>query len=1497
MALFKIFKGTEVERLTNPSHPNYVPLNSGYCYFDTTTGLFFIDAENNTGELIRAPINANRAIYDIDGEQINNTYLKKNDLIYTIFTKLDGENLSIKYNNSTDSLSISLSKEHLENILGADLVNLLNENKIIKQQYFPDGYPYSEIIQGYIWENKELTFESGENYGDPMTAALADPLGLIIGETYAVTWQGQQYNVVCNQLILEGINIGSYIGRGSYFGLEGSSEPFTIIDIDPAQKDLVGGVAALAMNYDDISSAIISIEGKTEIITKIDEKYLPDNIPQITLNMDTESASMFAGALLSYPIGDIQSKITVISNGREYSVISMQKGLYTSDTPCFVGVFQSALDPVDVPTVEYFMWYESVARAANNNLGYISTNQYPDGDSLENSWFYGQESSRKYKFSFQQLIDSLKTYYYQKNEIDTSLQDLEDTIKNLAPAEHEHNYAGSVSAGGPANSVGHTLNFTVGGIYKGAFNGAEDKFIDVNAVDLNISSALSFLGIVGTAPTSATVTLLDGTVKTAVNGSVVILQSNGVEYFFDGSKWTALGAGESYAIADHAHGNITNEGYLSNSPNRVVITGADGAITAMAAGSNDQVLKMVNGVPAWGTASFTDNKVTNTLATTTKAYITGTTSATTNTGGQVFDTGVYLDMVAGQLTATTFKSNKLIVGTTSAEEHIKFNREGYNYIVAPKNGVIAFSPGSNTAAGATSGAGAKLAVTIESVIPGQNDNAVSLGNPTYKWKNVYSYMFTGDLTGNATSADQLTTIAAGTSTLPVYFSDGIPHPCSTTSPLTVNISGNAGSATKLSKSINISLDGDVLTVDGNSVTTNGANDITITTKLANTYSLDTHTHGHISRNGTIGTSATISTGDSLIIADSSANNIIAKSSITFTAGSKKYLSEGGTWEEIDVKGGVSYGSGSWNQGTSAGPVLNLKDELGNTQLTIPAIPTATSSASGIITTGDQTFAGQKTFNNNIKLNNNLLLTSAKTYGKEFPTTNLTEGQIFFQILPSNEYDVPAGGTQGQILTKITDTDYDCNWTSPKIDGVALSASGSTTHYGVCSTAAATAAKTVDIPGFSLVVGAKITVKFTYANSVASPTLNVSGTGAKPMYRYGTTAMSTGTTTNGWVAGAVQTLVYDGTGWIKEYWNNTTYYNPVVQITTAAATAAKVGSTSAFKLEAGKHFIAWVLYDNTAASALTLNIASTGAKPIYINGTASSSSNYTLPKGQYLVYYNGANYYFYTNGLMLGDKFYADGGTITINKGTSIDADEPAQLIFRTYQTDNSIVTATGKIQFYDDHDAAAYGGNMVISSAGNMIIGAGESPTTCYRTDLVGNTSENMYITSDNSIYFYTNCNTYANAKKTVYINTSGVIMGAGWNDYAEFRETQDFVEAGRVVIENGDDTLSLSTKRLQPGAEIVSDTYGFAIGETERCNTPIAATGRVLAYPYEDKNMFKAGQPVCSGPNGTVSAMTDEEARNYPWCIIGTVSAIPTYDTWGADNIPVNGRIWIRIR
>lgn len=159
-----------------------------------------------------------------------------------------------------------------------------------------------------------------------------------------------------------------------------------------------------------------------------------------------------------------------------------------------------------------------------------------------------------------------------------------------------------------------------------------------------------------------------------------------------------------------------------------------------------------------------------------------------------------------------------------------------------------------------------------------------------------------------------------------------------------------------------------------------------------------------------------------------------------------------------------------------------------------------------------------------------------------------------------------------------------------------------------------------------------------------------------------------------------------------------------------------------------------------------------------------------------------------------------------------------------------------------------------------------------------------------------------SSGNSTLYCNTSvyctgSVLYGAAWNDYAEYRETATDIKPGSVVVETGKGNLVLSTERLQPGAEVVSDTYGFCIGETENSKTPVAVTGRVLVYPLEDKKEFYAGAPVCSAPDGKVSIMTREEVREYPERIIGTVSEIPSYETWGAGNIKVDGRIWIRIK
>ena len=82
-------------------------------------------------------------------------------------------------------------------------------------------------------------------------------------------------------------------------------------------------------------------------------------------------------------------------------------------------------------------------------------------------------------------------------------------------------------------------------------------------------------------------------------------------------------------------------------------------------------------------------------------------------------------------------------------------------------------------------------------------------------------------------------------------------------------------------------------------------------------------------------------------------------------------------------------------------------------------------------------------------------------------------------------------------------------------------------YGVCYTAAATAAKTVSITGFVLKKGASVRVKFAYSNTASSPTLNVNGTGAKSIVYSGYSSLLE---KYYWKSGDLLTFTYNGAFW-------------------------------------------------------------------------------------------------------------------------------------------------------------------------------------------------------------------------------------------------------------------------------------------------------------------------------------------------------------------------------
>ena len=137
-------------------------------------------------------------------------------------------------------------------------------------------------------------------------------------------------------------------------------------------------------------------------------------------------------------------------------------------------------------------------------------------------------------------------------------------------------------------------------------------------------------------------------------------------------------------------------------------------------------------------------------------------------------------------------------------------------------------------------------------------------------------------------------------------------------------------------------------------------------------------------------------------------------------------------------------------------------------------------------------------------------------------------------------------------------------TKRTVDGVQMDGSANITHYGSCSTAAATVEKAVALTGFVLATGARVTVRFTVTNTAASPMLNVNSTGAKAI-KYRNAAITAGAL----AANRVYEFVYDGADWelVGDLDTNTTYAAFTKATASAAGKAGLVPAPAAGKQNA------------------------------------------------------------------------------------------------------------------------------------------------------------------------------------------------------------------------------------------------------------------------------------------------------------------------------------------
>lgn len=199
-------------------------------------------------------------------------------------------------------------------------------------------------------------------------------------------------------------------------------------------------------------------------------------------------------------------------------------------------------------------------------------------------------------------------------------------------------------------------------------------------------------------------------------------------------------------------------------------------------------------------------------------------------------------------------------------------------------------------------------------------------------------------------------------------------------------------------------------------------------------------------------------------------------------------------------------------------------------------------------------------------------------------------------------------------------------------------------YGTCATAAGTVPKEVICNQYDiLTIGDILIVKFANTNSATANdnlklqiknTNNGTTTEAKAIkQQYNSTGNNNLNAVGQLNANGISAFVYNGTYWILLNGNyNNTYTITSVYCNTAAATAAKTFSNATYYTTNDKsYFEITFRYANSVQSALTLN-----GKTLYINGEPTSATNYTLPAGKYLVYYDNNIYYIRTDGKITGD---------------------------------------------------------------------------------------------------------------------------------------------------------------------------------------------------------------------------------------------------------------------
>lgn len=219
-----------------------------------------------------------------------------------------------------------------------------------------------------------------------------------------------------------------------------------------------------------------------------------------------------------------------------------------------------------------------------------------------------------------------------------------------------------------------------------------------------------------------------------------------------------------------------------------------------------------------------------------------------------------------------------------------------------------------------------------------------------------------------------------------------------------------------------------------------------------------------------------------------------------------------------------------------------------------------------------------------------------------------------------------------------------------VDGVSFNGTANITHYGSCATATATVEKVVACTGFALAAGSRIIVKFTNTNTAVSPTLNVNGTGAKPIFYRGT-AIGTGNL----AANRTYEFVYNGTQYelIGDINTDTNTDTKVTNTLNATAKAYITGTTSATTNTGTQIFDTGVYLDTTPGKLVAATFE--GNLTGNVTGNVTGSSGICTGNAKTATTLATSRNFSITGGATASAVGFNGGGNVALNV-TSLNTD-------------------------------------------------------------------------------------------------------------------------------------------------------------------------------------------------------------------------------------------------